>query len=67
MGNSGNDRRIDNIEFTVSDIARSREFYGKAFGWTFTDRGPTYCEFSGGRLTGGFANESWRAAGDPLC
>ena len=29
MGNSGNDRRIDNIEFTVSDIARSREFYGK--------------------------------------
>src|SRR4029077_15566095 len=25
MGNSGNDRRIDNMEFTVSDIARSRE------------------------------------------
>jgi predicted enzyme related to lactoylglutathione lyase len=37
MGNPGNDRRIDNIEFAVSDIARSREFYGKAFGWTFTD------------------------------
>ena len=32
MGNPGNDRRIDNIEFAVSDIARSREFYGKAFG-----------------------------------
>ena len=41
MGNSGNDRRSDNIEFTVSDIARSREFYGKAFGWTFTDYGST--------------------------
>ena len=40
MGNPGNDRRIDNIEFAVSDIARSREFYGKAFGWTFTDYGP---------------------------
>jgi hypothetical protein len=29
MGNPGNDRRIDNIEFAVSDIARSREFYGR--------------------------------------
>jgi predicted enzyme related to lactoylglutathione lyase len=53
MGNPGNDHRIDNIEFAVSDVARSREFYGKAFGWTFTDYGPTYCEFSDGRLTGG--------------
>ena len=60
MGNSGNDRRIDNIEFTVSDIARSREFYGQVFGWTFTDYGSTYCEFSDGRLTGGFAK------GDPM-
>ena len=40
MGNPSNDRRIDNIEFAVSDVARSREFYGKAFGWTFTDYGP---------------------------
>jgi catechol 2,3-dioxygenase-like lactoylglutathione lyase family enzyme len=55
MGHPGNDRRIDNIEFAVSDIARSRAFYGKAFGWTFTDFGPTYCEFSDGRLTGGLA------------
>ena len=60
MVNPGNDRRIDNIEFAVSDIPRSREFYGKAFGWTFTDYGPTYCEFSDGRLTGGFAK------GDPI-
>ena len=58
MGNPGNDRRIDNIEFAVSDIARSRAFYGKAFGWTFTDYGPTYCEFSDGRLTGGLAKGS---------
>ena len=32
MAKSGNDRRIDNIEFNVTDIARSRTFYGKAFG-----------------------------------
>ena len=69
MGNSGNDRRIDNIEFTVSDIARSREFYGKAFGWTFTDYGSTYCErwAADRRLRQGRPDESWRAAGDSLC
>ena len=66
MGNPGNDRRIDNIEFAVSDIARSREFYGKAFGWTFTDYGPTYCEFSDGRLTGGFAKGRPMNPGGPL-
>jgi predicted enzyme related to lactoylglutathione lyase len=66
MGNPGHDRRIDNIEFAVSDIARSREFYGKAFGWTFTDYGPAYCEFSDGRLTGGFAMGSPVNPGGPL-
>ena len=33
---------------------RSRAFYGAAFGWTFKDYGPTYCEFNDGRMTGGF-------------
>ena len=65
MGNPGNDRRIDNIEFAVSDVARSREFYGKAFGWTFTDYGPTYCEFSE-RLTGGLAKGTPMNPGGPL-
>ena len=59
MSTPGNDRRIDNIEFAVSDIARARDFYGKVFGWTFTDYGPAYCEFTDGRLTGGLAK------GDP--
>ena len=55
MADAGNDRRIDYIEFVVGDIARSRGFYGAAFGWSFKDYGPGYCEFSDGRLTGGFA------------
>ncbi len=55
MAKSSNDQRIDYVEFSVSDIARSREFYGKAFGWSFKDYGPGYCEFNDGRLTGGFA------------
>src|SRR5262245_15665246 len=66
MAAAGNDRRIDNIEFNVRDIARSREFYGKAFGWTFKDYGPTYCEFSDGRLTGGFTTGGAARPGGPL-
>lgn len=52
MGIRGTDRQIDNIEFNVSDISRSKAFYGSVFGWAFTDYGPTYTEFSDGRLTG---------------
>ena len=63
MANRGNDRCIDNIEFAVSDIARSRAFYGKAFGWSFKDFGPAYCEFSDGRLTGGLAKGSPKPGG----
>ena len=55
MLRSDHDRRIDYVEFSVSDVARSRAFYGSAFGWTFKDYGPDYCEFNDGRLTGGFA------------
>ena len=58
MGSCG-----DNIEFAVNEIVRSREFYGKAFGWTFKDFGLNYCEFSDGRLTGGFAKGSSKSGG----
>lgn len=66
MATPGNDRRIDNIEFAVTDIARSRAFYGAAFGWSFTDYGPMYCEFSDGRLTGGLAKADAARPGGPL-
>lgn len=66
MSAKGNDRQIDNIEFNVKDIARARDFYGKVFGWTFTDYGPTYCEFTDGRLTGGFAIGDAVKPGGPL-
>jgi hypothetical protein len=55
MARSSNDQRIDYVEFSVSDIALARNFYGSAFDWSFKDYGPSYCEFSDGRLTGGFA------------
>src|SRR4051812_1180123 len=53
-----NDRRIDYIEFHASDLARTKAFYTAAFGWKFTDYGPTYTSFDDGRLTGGFWTEA---------
>ena len=59
------ERRIDNIEFNVADIARSKRFYGEVFGWQFTDYGVAYTEFDDGRLKGGFvADAQVRAHGD---
>jgi uncharacterized protein len=64
--NSENDRRIDYVELTVSDIARAKRFYGAVFGWSFTDHGPQYCEFNDGRLKGGFAAGTANGPGGPL-
>lgn len=33
---------IDYIEFTVTDMAEAKRFYGAAFGWKFNDYGPDY-------------------------
>jgi predicted enzyme related to lactoylglutathione lyase len=66
MGARGSDRQIDNIEFNVADIARSKKFYGEAFGWNFTDYGPTYCEFTDARLTGGLTTLGPVRPGGPL-
>lgn len=60
------DDRIDYIEFAVADIAAAKAFYGSAFGWTFTDYGPEYCEFADGRLTGGFTTLAPVSTGGPL-
>lgn len=66
MSAAGKNHQIDNIEFNVADIARSKRFYGDAFGWTFTDYGPTYTEFTDGRLTGGFTTGEPVRPGGPL-
>ncbi|HWL68997.1 MAG TPA: VOC family protein [Geminicoccus sp.] len=66
MGVRGGNLQIDNIELNVSDIDRAKAFYGKAFGWSFTDYGPTYCEFSDGRLTGGLTTGGPVRPGGPL-
>ncbi len=60
------DKRINYIEFNVSDIAQSKAFYGQAFGWSFTDYGPQYCEFDDGHMKGGFDASVAVQTGGPL-
>ena len=36
---------IDYVEITVADLATAEDFYARAFGWTFTDYGPSYAGF----------------------
>jgi uncharacterized protein len=66
MTATSNDRRIDYVEFVVTDIPRARAFYEKAFGWTMTDYGPEYCAFADGRLEGGFTTIGTVRTGGPL-
>jgi predicted enzyme related to lactoylglutathione lyase len=47
------DGKIDYVEFPAGDLVPLKRFYEAAFGWTFTDYGPTYAAISEG-LDGGF-------------
>ncbi len=66
MSKPENDRRIDYIEFPVTDIAAAKRFYTGVFGWPFVDYGPDYASFEDGRLSGGIRKEERVAAGGPL-
>lgn len=57
---------INYIEFPADDLATAKAFYGKAFGWTFTDYGPEYVAFTDGSLEGGFTNGIVSAEAGPL-
>lgn len=46
MGNSALHNKITYIEFTTTDIERTKKFYGSVFGWTFKDWGPDYIDCS---------------------
>tara|TARA_B110000093_G_scaffold154923_1_gene171509 strand:+ start:281 stop:496 length:216 start_codon:yes stop_codon:yes gene_type:complete len=45
---------INHIEFKAHDLKKIKTFYTMAFGWTFTDYGPTYNAFSDSGIAGGF-------------
>ncbi len=45
---------INYIEFKAHNLEKIKTFYSNAFGWIFTDYGPTYVSFSDSGLEGGF-------------
>lgn len=47
------DGKLDYLEMRGGDLAATKDFYARAFGWTFTDYGPEYAAFDRG-LEGGF-------------
>ena len=60
---------IDYVEFSVRDLAEAKRFYADAFGWRFTDYGPTYAGIQGrepGREVGGFEQTDDVRTGGPL-
>ncbi len=67
MTRSEKNHTMDYVEFEVTDLERSKAFYGRAFDFKFTDYGPNYCAFTDGRLDGGFSTLGEpRPAGGPL-
>ncbi|MDO8358893.1 MAG: VOC family protein [Devosia sp.] len=49
---------LDYLELPSSDNARSRDFFGKAFGWTFAHFGDTYDEVHGAGLLAGINGDA---------
>ena len=66
MGQEEHDKRVDYVEFKVTDLEAAKAFYSSAFGWKFQDWGPDYASFEDGRLTGGFQLAEEVTRGGPL-
>ena len=56
MSEAGRNHKINYLEFTSSDIAKTKAFYCTVFGWSFEDWGPEYVSFhaEGSGIDGGF-------------
>ena len=57
MSNPGMHHKISYIEFSTTEIERTKRFYTAVFGWSFQDWGPDYISFDGNAAgaNGGFA------------
>ena len=61
----GEDGRIDYVELPGGDLLATKRFYEQAFGWAFTDYGPSYAAFDEG-LDGGFNADAGDQSQMPL-
>ena len=59
-------KRIDYVEFSATDIEKTKAFYSAVFGWEFRDYGADYASFEDGRIAGGFAKVDRVTGGGPL-
>lgn len=59
---------IDYVELSVSNVSEAKNFYAKAFEWTFTDYGPDYAGIKkpGGGESGGLCRADSVQTGGPL-
>ncbi len=58
--------RICFVELPTKDIAATRTFYERTFGWTLTDFGPTYACTMTGDVDIGLQGDSGEATKSPL-
>lgn len=59
------DGKIDYVEFPAGDLVPLKRFYAQAFGWSFTDYGPSYAAFGEG-LDGGFQGDAAEQLTKPI-
>ena len=57
---------INYVELGVANMAATKEFYGKAFGWSFQDWGDDYVSFAGAGVDGGFRSDAEGTIGRAL-
>lgn len=58
--------RISYLELPVADAGVAKAFYAAAFGWRFTDFGPTYAATTGGDTDIGFQADAAQQTAAPL-
>lgn len=58
--------KIDYVEFSSGDLAKSKAFFDRAFGWTFQDYGPDYAAMTNAGLDGGLQGEPDHVGALPL-
>ena len=57
---------IDYVEFPAGPLSETKSFYQRAFGWSFTDYGPTYAAPDKAGLDGGFQADPDEKPAKPL-
>ncbi len=56
--------KINYVELPAVNLPATKAFFTAAFGWSFRDFGPAYCDFSGEGLDGGFFQSDQKARAD---